>query len=144
MSIHLARYLFLLLLAVSLAAVGCTSQKTVALSPELLADVKAAEAFVVRYGFTGKGHPANQPIERIEVFDSMSNGSDLAKRRENTIFTSAFAVDVMDGKVIVLFRSADPSQDCAYGVGVSGGVAIRLFHPCYLNTRSSIQILPGR
>jgi hypothetical protein len=64
-----------------------------------------AEAFVLRHGFTAAGHPMDQPVENVSLFDMLSSRKDLVAHRRGSLEAHATCVRPHAKGFSVLFRS---------------------------------------
>ena len=125
----------LLLVATS----GCRS--VVVSAPELEA-VRAAEAFVVRNGYTSGGHPKDLPVQAAEIFDVFLSDQELIERRRGELESSALGVeDRGEGAYWVYFESIGrPGYPRI--VAVENGEAIQVFHMSYGQPSRAMKLLP--
>ena len=80
-----------MLLAVALTA-ACLAADTRALSAEEADAITAAESFIARHGYTAAGHPADQPVQHVELLDVGMNDADLVRHRRDTLEPHAFGI----------------------------------------------------
>lgn len=118
-------------LTVVLLLGGCATWPQRPLSDAELTAVRAAQAFVCRHGLTAAGHPADLPVERIELFDGMYNDQALREHRKGMLEASAFGVahptEDNSTDYYVHFRVRSHAQSYR-DILVVDGVAVRLSH----------------
>ena len=131
----------LLLLALLLS--GCSSLNTRALNSQQQDAVRAAEAFVVRNGYTAAGHPANLPVQRVSIYDAFHSDEELIKSRKGLLETHAIAVEQKTSEAIWVYFPEVGQKDTPRIVLVSNGKAIQLFHQSYgPPSRKAIPVAP--
>jgi hypothetical protein len=81
----------IVLLAVALTST-CLAADTRALSAEETAAIAAAESFVARHGYTAAGHPADRPVQHVELLDVGMSDADLVRHRQDTLEPHAFGI----------------------------------------------------
>lgn len=119
--------LFILFIAMALSA--CTSHGDVReLTAKELSAVQSAEAFIARHGYTAEGHPANLPVENVEVLDPLASRKDLVKWRRGTMESKAFGIaKAAPGVSWVLFHwPGEPDEIRA--VRVEETTAVQVVH----------------
>ena len=79
------------LLVIALTS-ACLASDTRVLSAEEVAAVTAAESFIARHGYTSAGHPADQPVQDVELLDFGMSDADLVRRRRDTLEPRAFGI----------------------------------------------------
>jgi hypothetical protein len=72
--------------------VGCVAASAPTLSREESAAVNSAESFIARHGYTSAGHPADQPVMKVELLDVASSDAELVQRRRDTLEPHAFGI----------------------------------------------------
>jgi hypothetical protein len=113
---------------VSCAIAGCAT-----ISAEEMTAVRAAEAFIVRHGFTDTPHPQNQPVEMVKLLDPVApSAQDLLKERQGSLQPKAigFVRESHRGSYSVLFRSSNDPKE-VLGVWVEGGRATQFIHSSF-------------
>ena len=125
------------------ALTSCASLRPIRFNQETRSVVAAAEAFVLRHGLTAKGHPEDQPVERIELLEGLGLETDeqILKRRLNWVEPQAFAVDRDGPDWFVLFRTTS-GDDCPVAIVVTGGKAWKQMHGCYEVPSKRVLVLP--
>jgi hypothetical protein len=112
----------------SCAMTGCAT-----ISVEEMTAVHAAEAFVVRHGFTDLPHPQDQPVEMVKLLDPVApSAQELLRERHGSIQPKAigFVREAHRGSYSVLFRATkDPRE--ILGVWVEGGQATQFIHSSF-------------
>jgi hypothetical protein len=88
--------------------------------------VNAAEAFVLRHGFTDIPHPNDQPVENVAHLDVVSTPQELLERRQNLLQPKAigFVRESLDSYSVLFRTLKDPSD--VRGIWVQDGRATRL------------------
>jgi hypothetical protein len=91
---------------------GCASGFSRVADTELLALAAQAEQFIVRHGYTAAGHPPDQPVERVSLYDGLFGEADTVASRKGTMAPSAVCVRPLpNGERLVLFESTkSPGQ----------------------------------
>ena len=74
----------------------------------------AAEAFILRNGYTAAGHPNGLPVLVNDIWDNLRSAEEVAESRRGSVQPQAF---VIAGSKLFgysgLFKPADRSGDCS-------------------------------
>src|SRR5262245_2831772 len=116
-----------------LASVVASCASSHPLDATELQAVDAAEAFVLRHGYTVAGHPADKPVENAEVLDLLATREQLVEWRRGTLCAQAFGVAKMDdGAYYVLFDWVKDDEVGFRAVLVQRGEAVQVVHTVLL------------
>ena len=120
--------ILILLLALS----GCSTTPVTHQDQLPWAAAVAAEAFVARNGYTSAGHPKNLSVERVEIFDALSNQDQIVASRKNTLEPQAFGIQrISSGRgFYVLFRMVE-HPDRYRAVLVQQGQPVQVLHESF-------------
>lgn len=89
--------------------------------------ITAAESFVARHGYTAAGHPADQPVEQVELLDIGRSDADLVRTRRDTLEPHAFGIGAAGPhQYNVLFHLTHAPGFRV--VVVKGSVAVQVVH----------------
>ncbi len=114
------------LVAIFLAS--CSSVTERQLSKLEVDAVQQAETFVLRHGYTQRGHPPNMTVKNVEILDGMLSDQELINNRNNSLQESAFGIiDLGDGSFYVLFHLIESEVEIQ-PVFVKDGVAVQVVH----------------
>lgn len=72
--------------------ISCATTPSSTLTSEESVAVSAAESFIARNGYTSAGHPSDQPVQEVELFDFASSDAELVRRRRDTLEPHAFGI----------------------------------------------------
>jgi hypothetical protein len=90
--------------------------------------VEAAEAFVLRHGYTIAGHPDGLPVENAEVLDPLMPRDHLVALRHGMIEPRAFGVARAKPTVYYVYFRHLSSPSSFRAVLVQQGVAVQMVH----------------
>jgi hypothetical protein len=109
-------------------AVGSCALLSASLDPGEASAVHSAEVFVARHGYTVSGHPPDQPVEDIELFDQFTDAATIVAMRRDTLQPRAYGIaQVEPGKYFVLFHRTHGAPGFR-AVWVQGTQAITMVH----------------
>jgi hypothetical protein len=117
-------------LALLLFTGSCSTWEVRPLQARELEAVSAAEAFIVRHGYTIAGHPSDQPVQNVEVLDDLATPDELVGWRRATLEPHAFGVTrESDGDYCyVLFHRLNDPDAAFRAVLVQGGKPVQVVH----------------
>jgi hypothetical protein len=120
------------ILSLLLVLSGCTTTPVTQRDQLPWAAISAAEAYVARNGYTSVGHPKDLPVERVEIFDALSNQDQIVAARKNTLEPLAFGIQPISGgrDFYVLFRMVEHS-DRYRAVLVQQGLPVQVLHESF-------------
>jgi hypothetical protein len=113
------------------------------LDPREASAVHSAEVFVARQGYTVSGHPPDQPVEDVELFDRFTNAATIVAMRQDTLQSRAYGIaQVEPGKYLVLFHRTHGAPGFR-AVWVEGTEAITIVHATPSLKGLSVQRVPS-
>jgi len=128
----------LLMLALS----SCALDSAV-LDPTEASAVHSAEVFVARHGYTSTGHPTDQPVEDVELFDCLTEPGTIVGTRRDTLEPRAYGIArVESGKYLVLFHRTHGTRGFR-AVWVEGAKATTMVHATPTLEGLSVQPVPS-
>lgn len=117
-------------LVLILTVMSCAASRVRPLDQRGLQAINAAEAFVARHGYTIAGHPADKPVENVEVLDPLATPEELVAWRRATLEARAFGIVKGDDgdSFYVLFRRLGGPDAGFRAVLVQATEAVQVVH----------------
>ena len=114
------------LLVVFIFQLSCTHNSSSELSLEEIRAVEVAEKYILRHGFTSKGHPEKLPVEYVDVLDPVFTENQIVTKRFNTLQDKATGLVNKKSVIYILFSRVNEPND--FGVVAVSNSVTKLLH----------------